>query len=117
MATQDTIDAYVSAWNETDDAKRRAILQKCWREDATYTDPTSHAPGLDALVAHIGGFHQQMPGAGIKRISGIDEHHGSLRFAWKLEGGPPMEGIDIGHLAEDGKLQSILGFFGPPPAQ
>ena len=117
MATQETIDAYMAAWNETDETKRRGLLEKCWRADATYTDPMTHAENRDALVAVIAGFQSQMPGAGIKRISGIDEHHGQVRFAWKLEGGPQqIEGIDVGRLGDDGKLLSIVGFFGPPPA-
>jgi len=32
------------------------------------------------------------------------------------DGSTGMEGIDVGQLAEDGRLQSIVGFFGPPPA-
>lgn len=116
MSTQETVDTYLAAWNERDEARRRQLLEKCWRADATYTDPMSHAENRDALFALIGGFQQQMPGATIKRTSGIDEHHGMLRFAWKMEGGPPVEGIDIGRLGDDGKLLSIVGFFGPPPA-
>ncbi len=60
-----------------------------------------------------------MQGAKIVQASGIDEHHGRLRFAWKLQmgdGSTRMDGIDIGQLAVDGRLQSIVGFFGPPPA-
>ena len=119
MATKETIEAYMAAWNEPDEAKRRGILEKAWRKDATYTDPMAHAGGLDELVAVVSQFHKQMPGATIVRASGIDEHHGRLRFAWKLQmedGTTRMEGIDIGQLAEDGRLQSIVGFFGPPPA-
>jgi hypothetical protein len=29
------------------------------------------------------------------------------------DGSTGMEGIDIGRLAEDGRLQNITGFFGP----
>jgi hypothetical protein len=39
-----------------------------------------------------------------------------FRFAWKFVGGDGqtvMEGIDIGTLGPDGKLQKIVGFFGP----
>ena len=119
MATKETIEAYVAAWNEPDEAKRHSILEKAWTRDATYTDPMSHADGLDELVALVSQFHKQMPGAQIARASGIDEQHGRLRFAWKLQmgdGSTRMEGIYISHLAEDGRLQSIVGFFGPPLA-
>ena len=117
--TKDLVQAYMDSWNEKDETKRRALLDKAWADDGRYTDPMSDAPGRDALVALIAQFHQQMPGATITATSGIDEHHGRLRFAWKMtgpDGATRMEGIDVGQLAEDGRLQSITGFFGPLPA-
>lgn len=119
MSTEEVVQAYMAAWNETDEAKRRELLDKAWADGGTYTDPMSHAEGRDELVALVSQFQQQMPGASIVIASGIDEHHGQLRFQWRMEGGPQaMEGIDIGRTAEDGRLQSIVGFFGaaPPPA-
>ena len=118
MATQELIQAYMAAWNEPDEAKRRAVLDQAWADDATYTDPMSHAAGRDALIDLISQFQKQMPGSSIAQTSGIDEHHGRLRFAWKMQGqdgSTRMEGIDIGQLMEDGRIQSIVGFFGPPP--
>jgi SnoaL-like protein len=114
--TNEVVQAYMAAWNEADENKRRALLEKAWADDGRYTDPMSDAPGRDALIALISQFHQQMPGASIVPASGIDEHHGQLRFAWKMlaaDGSTGMEGIDVGRLAEDGRLQSITGFFGP----
>ncbi len=115
--TKDVVTAYMNAWNEVDEGKRRKLLDTAWADDATYTDPMSHAAGRDALIDLIAGFHKQMPGASIAQVSGIDEHHGQLRFAWKMQqkdGSTGMEGIDIGQLAQDGRLQSIVGFFGSP---
>jgi hypothetical protein len=76
------------------------------------------ADGREALVQHIGGFHQMMPGHRIDLVSGVDEHDGFLRFAWKMiapDGSVAMEGVDFGSLDGDGKLRSIVGFFGPWP--
>ena len=117
--TNEIVHAYMAAWNEQDEGKRRRLLEKAWADDGRYTDPMADAAGREALVALISQFHKQMPGAGILPTSGIDDHHGHLRFAWKMtapDGSTGMEGIDIGQLAEDGRLQSIVGFFGPPPA-
>jgi hypothetical protein len=39
-----------------------------------------------------------------------------LRFTWKFIGGDGKtvnEGIDFGVVGNDGKLQKIVGFFGP----
>ena len=117
MATKDTIEAYMAAWNEKDEAKRRQLIDKCWADASTYTDPMSDVKGKEALAATIADFQGQMPGASIDIISGIDEHHGRIRFGWKLMNGPqPLEGIDIGVLSGDGKLASIIGFWGANPA-
>jgi hypothetical protein len=118
-STDETVAAYAQAWNEPDEAKRRKLLEAAWAADGTYTDPTAHVEGRAALVAHIAGFHQQMPGARIRATSGIDVHHGRLRFTWAMDdahGAVVVEGIDFGELAPDGRLARIVGFFGPPPA-
>jgi hypothetical protein len=118
MATKDTVEAYIAAWNEQDEGKRLALLDKCWADGATYTDPMSDVSGRDGLIALIDQFHQQMPGAGIAITSGIDEHHGRIRFGWKVTNAPQqMEGIDVGRLTGDGRLESIVGFWGSPPPQ
>lgn len=117
MATKDTVEAYLAAWNEQDEGKRRQLIDKCWADKGTYTDPMSDVAGRDQLLALIGQFHQQMPGAGIAITSGIDEHHGRIRFGWEVTNGPqPMQGIDVGQLSGDGKLASIVGFWGANPA-
>jgi hypothetical protein len=117
MATKDTVEAYMAAWNEHDDGARRELLDKCWADAGTYTDPLADVKGKDELIAQIENFHKQMPGAGIALTSAIDEHHGRIRFGWQVVNGPqPMEGIDVGVLSGDGKLASIVGFWGANPA-
>lgn len=118
MATKDTVAAYIAAWNETDAARRRDLIDQCWAESATYTDPMADVAGRDGLNTLIEGFHTQMPGAGIAVTTSADEHHGRIRFGWKLENGPQaLEGIDVGHLNDDGRLESIIGFWGANPPQ
>jgi len=119
MTTQEITEAYGAAWNEEDETKRRALLERAWADDGVYTDPQSHVEGRDALIALITGFQQQAPGAHIIATSAVDEHHSKLRFTWKMEGADGntvMEGIDFGELAPDGRIKRIVGFFGPPPA-
>jgi hypothetical protein len=38
--TEEIVLAYVAAWSETDEGKRRALLEMSWTENGTYTDPT-----------------------------------------------------------------------------
>ena len=116
---QEIVDAYGAAWNEPDEAKRRALLERAWADDGAYTDPQSNVAGREALIALIGGMHSQMPGARIEATSGVDVHHDKLRFAWKFasgDGSMMIDGIDFGELADDGRLKTIVGFWGEPPA-
>jgi hypothetical protein len=118
MAANEIVETYMAAWNETDEAKRRGLIDTCWNEAGTYTDPLADVTGREALAATIAGFHAQMPGATIDLTTGIDQHHDRIRFGWKLVGGPQeIEGIDVGVIAADGRLASITGFWGvnPPP--
>lgn len=116
MATKDTVEAYLAAWNETDESKRMQILEKCWDDSGAYSDPLSDVSGREALSALIAGTQARMPGASLSLASGIDEHHGRIRFGWKLNGGPQeMGGIDVGVLSGDGRFESIVGFWGMAP--
>lgn len=117
---REVVAAYGATWNEPDPARRLHLLESSWADDGTYVDPTAEVTGREALVAHIGGFRQTFPGATIETTSDVEEHHGWVRFAWALvdaSGTPVMDGFDVGQLAGDGRLQRIVGFFGPfPPA-
>jgi hypothetical protein len=112
----ETVAAYGAAWNEPDIAARRRLLEKAWATDGTYTDPTAHVEGREALVQHISGFLKGLPGARIAPTSHADLHHGMLRFTWRIwkaDGTPLSEGMDFGVLDGDGRIQKIVGFFGP----
>lgn len=122
-SAQEAVDLYGAAWGESDEAKRRALLEKAWAEDGVYTDPTAYVEGREALVQHIGGFlsgQSAASGPSIQIASSVDVHHRRfLRFAWKLvapDGTTVLApGMDYGELDEDGRLELIVGFFGPFP--
>jgi hypothetical protein len=117
MDTDEIVAMYGAAWNETDDAKRAALLQQSWADDGVYGDPTATVEGRAALVAHIGGFHEMMPGHVIDMTSGVDAYGGVFRFGWVMRKGAEiaLEGMDFGELAPDGRIRRIVGFFGPFP--
>jgi hypothetical protein len=112
--------SYAAAWDAHDEGERRALLERAWADDGVYCDPTALVEGREALIAHIGGFHERMPGARIESTTGVDAHGGHLRFGWRMldpQGAIALEGIDFGELGDDGRLKRIVGFFGPfPPA-
>lgn len=125
MSTTDLIDAYCQVWCEPDAHRRAQSLASVWAPDATYTDPTVHATGGAELLAHIAKVIARRPGARVVRTSAVDEHHGWVRFAWRVieaDGTLLPEGIDLVQLSGDGRIQRIIGFFGalpaiPPPAR
>jgi hypothetical protein len=114
---EELISTYCAAWEEPDAARRRELLVKVWAEDGIYIDPTVETNGIDELVAHIGVVQRTYPGSRIERTSFIDRHHHVLRFKWCMvlaDGKRLPEGLDVGQLSQDGKLQRITGFFGAP---
>jgi hypothetical protein len=121
MDLQDVVAAYGAAWNETDADARRKVLDEAWTDDGLYCDPMGRAEGRDALHAHIAGFQEQFPGARIDATSAADEHDGYFRFSWAMvdaDGNTTLDGFDVGHRADDGRIALIVGFFGPfPPLQ
>jgi len=114
----EAVASYTAAWDEPDETKRRALLERAWTDDGIYTDPTAYVEGREALIKHIAGFLNQMGEARLERSSGVEVHHNVLRFEWRIvtpDKTIVATGFDYGELAEDGRLQRIVGFFGPFP--
>jgi SnoaL-like domain len=114
-----TIDTYLAAWNETDSARRAGLVEQVWASDGRLIDPPLAAEGHAGISDMAAALQAQFPGHRFRRASGIDEHHGYLRFGWELvgpDGGVALAGMDVAELTANGKLQRITGFFGPLPA-
>ena len=119
MTPTELVDAYCRVWNEPDADQRAALLAAVWADGATYTDPTVHATGAAALLAHIAAVRARRPGAQVLRTSAVETHHRWSRFAWHVQqadGTALPEGLDIARLSADGsRIETIVGFFGPLP--
>ena len=87
MDAAEAVNTYGATWNEPDEEKRRALLDRSWSDDGVYMDPTARADGRDSLLAHIGGFHAMMPGTPIDATSDVDTHGNVFRFAWIMRNG------------------------------
>jgi hypothetical protein len=117
-APEHVMTAYVALWNATDERERRQLAEDVLTEDAALIYPTIAAYGRGDIVAALGRFHEQVPGARFDETSGIEQHHGWLRASWHLlqeNGSLRLEGEDVAELAEDGRLRRVLGFHNPLP--
>jgi hypothetical protein len=117
--TIELIARYIAAWNETDPARRRALIARVWTEDATYADPMMEGNGHAGIDAMIGGVQAHFPGLRFRLFGAVETHHAHVRFAWELapEAGEAVaKGTDFAVLANDGRLRSVTGFLDTVPA-
>jgi hypothetical protein len=118
MGPHEVIEAYGAAWGAADESSCRSVLEKAWADGGEYCDPMSRVKGRDAMVAHIAGFADRFPGHSIVLTSGVDAHDDFARFGWEMlgpDGGQVAEGVDFATFGSDGRIERIVGFFGPLP--
>ena len=110
---------YISAWNESDAAHRKALLEAAFTSDVSYCDPVMQGDGHAGIAALIDGVQQRFAGFRFSLKGEPDGFADKIRFSWNL--GPEgtesvIEGTDIG-VIENGRLKSITGFLDKVPAQ
>jgi hypothetical protein len=109
-----TVENYFDMWNETDRARRRALVEAVWVKDAQSIDPLADVRGWDAIEQLVAGVQQQYPGHRIRGTGAVDQHHDRLRFPWSMQdpnGQTVLTGIDCVRLAGDGRFAELVGFF------
>ncbi len=112
-------DRYIAAWNESDPARRRALVAALWTEDATYVDPMMRGEGHNGVESLIGDVQAKFPDYRFALSGRPDGYGDRLRFCWDLgpEGGEAVvRGTDFALLAEDGRLRAVTGFIDRLPA-
>ena len=110
-----TVDAYLQSWNETDPARRAALIERSLGADLWYRDPLLEADGLEAYDTMVAAVQAQFPGLVMSRTSPIDAHRDLVRFNWALGApgqDPVFAGLDVAKTDADGKLHRIIGFAG-----
>jgi hypothetical protein len=111
---------YVAAWNERDPKRRRDLIANTWREDGIYRDAHRHGEGHAAINAMIDAAQRQFPSYRVALKSGIEAHNGYARFSWAAGGTSDaplyLGGTDFVVVADDGRLESVVGFIDAAPA-
>lgn len=104
--------AYQAAWADIAHDERRALLERSVASDCAYADPAGAVDGIEELIAYIGKFQHQFPGAYFENDEFM-AHHGQALAAWRRldrNGSPPALGNSYAHFGEDGKLVRMTGF-------
>ena len=116
---QEIVEKYLAAWNETDPAKRRALVDEVWAEDGSYTDPLADVRGRAEIDGLIGAVQQQFPGFVFTLGGAVDAHHDQARFSWNLgpadAAEPVVIGFDVAVLDGD-RIGSVHGFLDKVPS-
>jgi hypothetical protein len=113
------VQAYLDAWNTTEPAARRALIEQVCVPDVRYVDPLADVTGTDALDTLVSAVQQQFPGMRFAPIGEVDAHHDVCRFRWGLgpEGAEPLViGFDVAAVAPDGRIATVHGFLDRVPA-
>jgi hypothetical protein len=114
-----TLADYFAAWNETDADDRWQLLGRCLSDDVELIDPTGRWQGIGGLSNRIANYHSSASGTTVVSASGVDEHNGIERYAWRIvdrSGTQLMEGLDVAERDASGRLRRIVMFHGPLPA-
>lgn len=109
--------AYVAAWNATEAADRKRLMQAAFTGNASYRDPHSSAEGQDRIDAMIAEVHKRFPGYSFSLKGTPDGYADVIRFSWAMANGGAeslVEGTDIG-IIEDGRLAKVTGFLDKVP--
>ncbi len=114
----DLLDRYQSAWNETDAARRKGLIQSMWEENAVYRDAMSYASGRDDLDGLIAAAQAMAPGLRIQiDAASASECQGTIRFPWEIRlpsGQVFARGTCFGTVTGEGRLGEVTGFFDQP---
>jgi hypothetical protein len=111
-------DRYIAVWNETDHARRRALLAEGWADNATYVEPVMSVEGREQIGALIAAVHERFPGFRFKLEGRADGYQDRVRFSWALGSDADadlVKGTDF-VVIENGRLKSVTGFLDKVPA-
>jgi hypothetical protein len=106
------------AWTARDTDARAALLAQVCAEDVAYSNPLKSSVGVGALAELISELTAAYPGYLPVRTSGVDAHHDTARYTWSLRdrgGQSVLTGVEIVRFTAEGRLTSIVSFFGQPP--
>src|ERR1700730_1867050 len=104
---------YIDAWNETDPAIRRRLIETTWAAGGRYVDPLADVQGHAAIDATLAAVQAQFPALTLALAGPPDAHYYQARLTSELRpaGGEALViGFDVAQRDADGRLSLVLGF-------
>jgi hypothetical protein len=114
MHLEAIVQTYIGCWNETDPAKRAALLEQCWEEGAVFQDGMGKAEGRQGLSDYIGMAQQYVPGMALELAAPAEETRGYCRHQWVVrrpDGNIMAKGTNFGQLSPAGRFLFVVGFW------
>jgi hypothetical protein len=111
---------FIALCNELDDARRHALIDETFTEDALYFDTAHGAPALEGIESARSTVLSHLASARVSLAGEPEVHHDWMRMRWKVtsEDQPDqvLEGTYYCQLAGDGRFSRIVGFLDRVPA-
>lgn len=108
-----SIDRWFLAWNETEHAQRRRLLDELVEVDVAFRDGFAAVAGIDDLHGHIGAVHVHMGGTTIARHGEPRWCQGAMLVDWVVSrrgGEPAGRGTNFVALSPRGRIREVIGF-------
>ncbi len=112
-ALQELWKAYLDAYADIAAPERERLLRQSVADDVAFATPTGEGQGFDSLVAHVGQFQKQFPGAYF-RSNKLLAHHGQLLSEWTLyknDGSEVRTAHTFARLNAQERITHLAGFF------
>jgi uncharacterized protein YndB with AHSA1/START domain len=109
-----SVDAWFSAWSDTDADSRTGALATIAAPDVRMQDRFSAVQGVDELSQHIGAAHKFMPGLRMEKSGTVRHCQGMVLVDWIAKGPDGQQrasGTNVFQLGEDGRIGSVTGFW------
>jgi hypothetical protein len=117
---ESAVDAHLAGYCEPDAVRRIALLQSVWSTTGRLIDPPFDGTGPEGIAALVDAVLEHYPAHTFRRTSAVDTHHTYARYGWELvapDGTVAVGGTDVMTVTDDGRIETIVGFFGDlPPA-
>lgn len=111
-----TIATYFDAWNETTLEGCKKKLDQACAPNVAYRDPVHTCSGTTELATRILRSRDNAPDYRVEVSTTVDGYDRTFRYGWLFVFGGGVHrlpGIDVVEVDAEGRIQTLVSFFGP----